>query len=271
VIEPEGGWPIAAPAPTAPKPRISLPIAGAWADTKRILRLALGPMIAASLLGYAVSITVESLSVAGRSFADMDPAAAVTLLGLELVLSIASEIALVRLAAQAWAGEVGGLGHAYGFALWRFLPFAATYLVAAAITSVGLVALVVPGLIAIAALAFWRQAVVMDGLWGTPAAIRSARLARPVLGRLLLLLVAVSLLRFAFVDPIAMLAQGSQVPWAVTFMKENARAVDGLILGVVLWRVVVDPTAIAFVTSLYARLSGASAPALEGGDQPPFI
>ena len=271
MLEPEGGWPVAEATPRAPKRRVPLPLAGAWADTKRILRRSLGPMIAASLLGYAVSITVESLSVAGRSFAQMDPAAAVTLLGMELVLSMTSEIALVRLAALAWAGEGGGLGQAYRFALWRFLPFAATYLVAAVVTSLGLVALIVPGLIAIAALAFWRQAVVMDGLWGTPAAVRSARLARPVLGRLLVLLVAVSVLRFAFVDPLAMLAQGSQVPWAVAFMKENARAVDGLILGVVLWRVIVDPTAIAFVTSLYARLSGAPTPASEGGAQPPFI
>jgi hypothetical protein len=228
-------------------------------------------MIAASLLGYVVSITVESLSVAGRDLAQMDPGAAVTLLGMEMALSVTSEIALVRLAALAWAGEGGGLGHAYGFAVRRFLPFAATYLVAAVVMSLGLVALIVPGLIAIAALAFWRQAVVMDGLWGTPAAVRSARLARPVLGRLLVLLVGVSLLRFAFIDPLAMLAQGSQVPWAVAFMKENARAIDGVLLGVVLWRVVVDPTAIAFVTSLYARMSGAPRSAREGGVEPPFI
>lgn len=271
MIEPEGGWPVAEPVPPAPKPRIALPLAAAWADTRRILRLSLGPMIAASLLGYAVSITVEALSVAGRSFEEMNPEAALTLLALELVLSVASEIALVRLAALAWAGDGGGLGQAYGFAVRRFLPFAATYLVAAVFTSVGLVVLVVPGLIAIAALAFWRQAVVMDGLWGTPAAIRSARLARPVLGRLLVLLVVVSLLRFAYVDPLAMLAQGSQVSWAVAFMKDNARAVDGVILAVVLWRVFVDPTAIAFVTSLYARLSGASTPVPDDGGRPPFI
>lgn len=208
----------------------------------------------AALLGYSASITIQALAVSGRRTDKVADEVILVLLLLELVLSMSSEGAMVHMAGRAYAREPVRLGEAYGRAALRLPAYAITALMAGVVTLVGFVFLIVPGLVALGAFAFWRQAVVLEGRGGSVALARSAVVARPVLWRLVGALGLIWLFRFSFVELTIMTAQAWGDPAIKAFMSREARTLDAVVLGLVVWRLLVDPVVVAFLTRLYTSL-----------------
>lgn len=208
-------------------------------------------------------LTVQALSVAGRAPHELDGGASFGLVVLSILLSALSEIAIIRMAdeAQGAGGSSGAasLWPAYRAALPRLLPYLATALMAAALTAFGLLLLIVPGLVAMSAFAFWRQSAVLDRSWGSAALLRSALAALPRVWRVLGLITAAGALRLGFFDWAVTFAQLRQ-EGATALLERYSGLLEAALLGVLVLRVIVDPPILAFFTALYRELAAEGLP-----------
>lgn len=262
------------------RPRVPLPIGESGRDALSIVRHHALPLYAAILLGYAAPLTIQALTAAGRDFSKISDAASIGLIVIQLVMSLLSEAAIVFMAGRALSGKDVRLAESYGAAGLRLPAYIITFLIASLVTFLGSLLFVVPGLVALGAFVFWRQAVILDGQSGTRALALSTTVGRGALWRIVGVLAVISVLQLSFVDvflsgaqALADPASGLAIPPAMRsavhqFLASNATRINIVVLCVYVFRMLFDPLVLAFVTALYVRLAKTTSLALPAESAP---
>lgn len=233
-----------------------LPLAECLRLTWGAMRRSGVPIYQAALLGAAVGLTMQGLSVAGRAAEELTGEGLFVLFVVGLTVSALSEVAIIQLADHAFRSEGLSLWQAYRLALPRLLPYLATAIVAAALTAIGLLFLVVPGVVALGAFAFWRQAVVLDRSWGSRALLSSSLAALPAVWRIIGVLAVIGFARLGFFDWAVTLAELEGGP-AGPILERFSSQVEVMMLAVLAIRVITEPVILTFLTALYRRLASA--------------
>lgn len=155
-----------------------------WLDTQAVMDARLRdfflPAAAFMFLpNFAVTLFFPSLAVG----ADVPPAAAFAAI-VAFLISLIGTVAVIRLAASPAATVAGAIREGAA----RLLPAILFSIVAGLIITAGLFALIIPGLIAIAALFAGLPVLVLEGRSPIDVIKRSWQLSKSHLGRLLLLI-----------------------------------------------------------------------------------